>query len=179
MSCPGLDVLAAYCANELPETDAATLEDHYFACDLCLGRLERMRALVDRLEAMLPHVLTPDRRRRLEARGEPLAVTHVAPGEHGTITLGRGTELGLWVMQAPLGAAEQVDFELHTQDGAPLLALADVPFDRERQEIVLACQSSYRELSESAELVARIRMTDSAGAHMVSEYFLDQVFDSP
>lgn len=77
MSCPALEMLAAYCLGELAEPDLGSLEEHYFACDACTGRLARMQALVGELAAMLPHVLTPERRRRLEAAGKPLAVARL------------------------------------------------------------------------------------------------------
>jgi hypothetical protein len=179
MSCPTLDVLGAYCQNELAETDAASFEEHYFGCDRCAALLERMQALVDRISTLIPHVLTPERRRRLEATGAPIVQERLEPGGSGTITFPRGTELGFWVMRAPLSQAQRVDFELKTSDGARVIALSDVPFDRERQEVVLACRSAYRDLHESTELHASIRVTDASDTSSVSEYFLDHVFDSP
>lgn len=179
MSCPALDVLAAYCTNELPAADADSFEEHYFSCDRCAALLERMRGLVDRLETLIPHLLTPERRRRLEATGQPLAVERLEPGDRRTIIFRPGTELGFWVMHAPVSTAARVDFELQTADGAPVLALSDVPFDRDREELVLACQNAYRDLHETTALHARIRATDASGQSSVSEYFLDHVFDSP
>jgi hypothetical protein len=179
MTCSALDVLAAYSTDELSDADAASMEDHYFSCDRCAALLERMRGLVDRLHTLIPHVLTPERRRRLEATGQPLAVERLEPGDRRTITFSPGTELGFWVLHAPISAAVRVDFELSTENGAPVLALSDVPFDPEREELVLACQSAYRNLTPTSELHARIRATDASGRTSVSEYILDHVFDSP
>jgi hypothetical protein len=177
MNCPDLETLGAYCLGELADADGASFEEHYFACDRCTGRLARMQAFVGQLETMLPHILTPERRKRLEASGQPLAVTRLAPGGHGTIRFGGPTALGFWILRAPLSTAERVDFELREAGGAPVLALRDVPFDREQGEVVLACQSAYRELGVPTALRARISSVEASGRSAVSEYVLDHLFD--
>jgi anti-sigma factor RsiW len=178
VTCPPLSTVAAYCLDELAETDAASIEEHFFECDACLARVLKMRALCDQLAGMLPHVLTERRRRDLEASGQPLAVMHVAPGERAALTFPPGVGVGFWVLRAPVAGAERVDLELCTHEGARIIALSDVPFDRGREEVVLACQTAYGALGLSPDVVARVVVVDPSGQQGVNEYLLDHVFES-
>ncbi len=179
MTCPPLHQIAGYCLGEPTGDDAEALEEHYFSCAHCATRVERMQGLSAQLQGMLPHILTTERRKGLEATGRPLAVTSLGPGERATLTFGPGVEVGFWVLRAPVRAADRVDFELETADGAPLISISDVPFDAAREEVLLACKTAYSTLTPATELHARVVAIDPAGGRTVSEYLLDHVFDSP
>jgi hypothetical protein len=87
-------------------------------------------------------------------------------------------QLGIWVMQAPLAEVTQVDFEARNPDGELLFALNDVPFDRSRGEVVLACQLHYRALPMSSEMHVRLTATSPSGSQELGRYILDHQFDS-
>ncbi len=180
MSCPPLETVAAWTLGELDEAASAAFEEHYFACDRCFQRAENMRRVHDKLERALPALLNRSRRERLEQAVPELVTVRVAPGGQAQITLGEKRPFGLWVMQAPLVGAERVDVEVTFADGSPLFSVMDVPFDTERGEVVLACQTHYRHLHPpgSMDLHVRLSKVSAQGAEPLGEYILEHVFES-
>ncbi|HEX5098159.1 MAG TPA: hypothetical protein VFV94_01605 [Polyangiaceae bacterium] len=179
MTCPNLETIAAWTLDELEEEASTAFEEHYFGCDACALQVERMRRLVSELEATVPSVLTRARKERLEATQPRLTSVAVRPGETATIRLGGDTPLGFWVMHAPLSGVRRVDFEARDANGARLFAIADVPFDAERGEVVLACQVHYRNLPGVESMHVSLTATDEHGTRPVGEYVLDHRFESP
>ncbi len=141
------------------------------------ARVGRIQQLLQQLRAMVPPLLTPERRRRLERELPPhaLAIVSVSPGERATISLGPGREIGFWVMRADVQGVNRVDCELMALDGAPVASFADVPFDGERGEVVLGCQLHYQGLGPD-ELLVRVTAVDSAGRRPIAEYRLNHSF---
>ena len=177
MSCPSLEIVAAWILGELSESEADAFEEHYFGCDVCLERAEGMERLVGQLGASVPFLLTPERRRALEPKCRTTVPVEV--GAEATIHLGPRAELGFWVMRAPLEQANTVDIEARDANGALLFAFEDVPFDRERGEVVLACQSHYRALhADGGAMRVRLMLTGDAGKRPVGDYVLHHVFES-
>lgn len=176
MTCPRIEDLAAWTLGETPAEGLEALEDHLFACDACGRRTTKIETLIRRLSSTLPSVLTPDRRQRVEASVTPLPVTPVSPGERATLQLGGPAQIGFWVMRAALGGVERLDCELHTPDGSPLATIPDVPFDAERGEVVLCCQTHYKALGYPDDMVARVVSVEPAGRRALGEYHLHHVF---
>jgi len=179
VTCPDLETIAAYALDELGEEAQAAFEEHYFGCDTCLAQAERMQRLVQELEATLPSVLTTARRRRLETTLPRPRAVDVQPGGRATLRLGKDAPVAFWVMHAPLSGAERVDFEARDDQGTTLFTLKDVPFDRERGEVVLACQVHFRMLPGIEKMRASLVATDATGSRTVGEYRLDHQFESP
>jgi len=178
VSCPNLETIAAFTLDELDPAEAERFEEHYFECDACLAQAASLRRLVAELGASLPPVLTSARRRALEAERPGLTQVTVNPGETATIRLNDADNVGFWVMRAPLAGVCRVDFEARDAEGAPLFAFTDVPFDADKGEVVLACQSHYRALPGGSTLRVRLTATDAAGTRSVGEYTLDHRFES-
>lgn len=178
MSCPSLEIVAAWVLGEGESADVEGFEEHYFACDVCLERVERLQRTVELLRANLPALLTPERRRELEALRPRMPAIQVSPGERGRIRLGPLSEVGVFLMRAPLERATRVDFEARDANGAPLFAYEDVPFDAARGEVVLACQAHYRALPAPRELHVRLTIAEPDGARPAFEYILDHEFQT-
>jgi hypothetical protein len=177
VTCPPLETVAAWTLDELGESETVRFEEHYFSCDACLQQVARMHRLVAELAASLPTIVTAERRRRLEAQA-PLQSVSVRPGERATMRLGLAAKVGLWLLHAPLQQVTQVDFEARGADGGLLFALADVPFDAQRGEVVLACQVHYRALAITPELRVRLTARSSAGSRALGDYILNHEYDS-
>jgi len=178
MTCPSLETCAAWALDELNEADQQAFEAHFFGCTRCFTHAERLARLVAGLRSALPSFLTTERRRRLTATRGSFPVVHVAPGERATIRLSDGVPVGLWVMHAALGDAQRVDFEARSADGSLLFSVADVPFDAERGEVVLACQVHYRTLPMGPDLYGKLSARQGAETRVLGEYVLNHVFDS-
>jgi hypothetical protein len=178
VTCEPLETVVRWRLGELEPDEERAFEAHYFECERCLARAVDVERLLDQLRAALPPVLTSERRRELEARHPRLPTVHVNGGEAGIIQLGRGAEVGIWVMHAPLAGVTRVDLQARSREGAPLFAWSDVPFDAERGEVVLACQLHYRALSAPAQLHVALTGTGPEGSRPVGEYVLDHAFES-
>ncbi len=177
MNCASLETIAAWTLGELDDASAAAFEEHYFSCDSCFDRAEKLQRVHRKLERALPGVLNRARTERLARAAPSLVTVRVAPGERAHIELGGARPFGIWVMNAPLAGVERVDLEASAGDGTPLFSLADVPFDRERGEVVLACQVHYRDLP-IRDLRVRLTKVDAEGAQPLAEYVLEHTFDS-
>ncbi len=179
MSCPSLESVAAWLLEELPQSESALFEEHYFECDTCLGRADRLERLLEQLRSSLPPILTSGRRRAFGANYPRLPAVRVDGGQRATIHLGPRARMGLWLMQAPLGQVARVDFEARAPSGELLFALTDVPFDEQRGEVVLACQTHYRALAMPNELHVRLTATGPDGSRSpLGEYILNHEFES-
>lgn len=176
MTCPSLETAAAWVLGEQTEEESDRFEEHLFACDRCAARTLRMEALVGQLRAALPPLLTGERRRRLEATGQPMPVVHASPGVPATIEFGKGAAVGFWVLRADLSRVERLDCELLGPGGEPLVSIPDVPFDADRGEVVLACQRHYQHLGFPDEMQVRLTSVESAGSRPVGEYWLNHLF---
>ena len=183
MSCPSLETAAAWVLGEATDdADPSALErfeEHYFGCDLCLARIERVERVVELLRVSVPLVLTAPRRRELEALYPGMPAVNVDPGDRRMIRLGPKSPVGLWVMRAPLERTTRVDFEALDAQGVSMMTLKDAPFDAARGEVVLPCQWHYRVIGgPSTELRVRLTLAEPGGARPVLEYILDHEFES-
>lgn len=175
MSCPSPETAAAWLSNDLSEEEAERFEEHYFACEACFERataIERTRNLV---QAALPAVLTPERRRALE-HGNAVAVP-VAPNERRVMRLDALHPVGFWLLRAELADAARVDLAAFDPTGVGVLSLRDVPFDAKEGAVALACQLHYRGLTPENQLHAELTVVDVNGAERrYGGYVLDHDF---
>jgi hypothetical protein len=71
-----------------------------------------------------------------------------------------------------------VDFEGLSSDASKVFfSFADVPFDRERGEVVLPCHEHYRNMPVTAEMRVRLTATLPNGTKRATEYLLDHHFE--
>ena len=178
MTCPSLERIAAWFLAATDDEESGRTEEHVFSCDRCAGRAERMEALVEHLRASFPPVLTPGRRKQFEERMPEVPTSVVSPGASAILQFREGTDIGLWVMRHDLSGAERVDCLLMAEDGSEQFSLPDVPFDAERQEVVLVCHNHFRNLGPS-DVVARLTSTDGDGQSRTAEYKLIHRFFDP
>ncbi|HEY6562830.1 MAG TPA: zf-HC2 domain-containing protein [Polyangiaceae bacterium] len=178
MSCPSLENWTAWVLGELAPDTEDELTGHLFECAACTSQAESVERLVTELRGMLPPLLTPERRKRLEAElgTEALAIVNVSPGEQATIELGADRPLGFWVMRADVQGAERLDCEFLTPDGAPFATFRDVPFDAERGELIVCCQLHYQALGADEEMRVRVSSVGAAGSRPIAEYRLNHIF---
>ncbi|HMJ12987.1 MAG TPA: hypothetical protein VK524_16310 [Polyangiaceae bacterium] len=178
MSCPSLEAWSAWLLGEAAPDAEEELTGHLFECAACTSRVERVERLVNELRRMLPPLLTPERRKKLETElgREALAIVNVSPGERATIELGTDKPIGFWVMRADVQSAERLDCEFLTPDGGPFATFRDVPFDAERGELVLCCQLHYQALGADEEMRVRVSSVGAAGSRPIAEYRLNHIF---
>jgi anti-sigma factor RsiW len=180
MTCPTLETASAWLLGELSETEAEAFEEHYFACDACAARVQRLERTLAVLSRGLPFALTPARRDALLARGS-LPAVDVAPGQRATLRLSRSAPAGLWVMSFTEPSVVRVDLEARSTSGQVLISLPDVAFDAERGRVYMPCQYHYQARfgPQESTLVVQLSSLDESGAtRKLGEYFLEHEFES-
>jgi hypothetical protein len=175
-----LETAAAWLLGELSETEAEAFEQHYFVCDTCFARVQRLERTVAVLSASLPMTLTPARRDALVARGT-VSVVEVEPGQRASLRLSHAAPSGLWVMHFAEPSVTRVDLEARRASGQVLMGLPDVAFDAEEGRVYMPCQIHYQARfgPQETTLVVSLSAVDaSGGSRKLGEYFLDHEFES-
>lgn len=178
MTCPTLETCAAWSLDELSEAEGQAFEAHFFGCARCFAHAQRLQGLIASFRNAIPSFLTTERHQKLAATRSSLPAVHVAPGDQATIRLGGDAPVAVWVMHAELSNVERVDFEARAADGSLLFAVPDVPFDRERGEVLLACQIHYRALPMGPGFVGKLSARQGSETRVLGEYGLNHVFES-
>jgi hypothetical protein len=163
--------------GELPEDEAARFEEHYFGCETCFRRAMALEHARKRLTTSLPPLLTQERHEALQNQ-RALEVVHVEAGGNGLIKLGSDNAFGIWILHAPLEGVARVDVEVRPIEGDFTFGFNDVPFDRERGQVLLACQLHYRAVPGGPRLNVRLLETADAGGRELGQYILDHQFES-
>jgi len=178
VTCPTLETAAAWVLDELPTAEAEHFEEHYFGCDACFRRVVDIERAKQQLATSVPPLLTERRLEALTAERR-LETVHVEPGARALIELGGDRSVGVWIMHAALADVSRVDLEARGESGDVVFAFNDVPFDRARGQVLLACQLHYRALPGGPKLLVQLREPAEAGGRELGRYHLDHRFDSP
>jgi hypothetical protein len=143
MSHPEGERLAAYWLGELEEAEAAALEEHVFACDLCAEASSRTAQVIAGVRALLPPVISSARLAELRASVPALKQVAVAPGGSATVEFKGDDQLFLLRLQADFSRTERVDFSIELPGGPTLYEAADAPFDAEAGALHVVCQRHF------------------------------------
>jgi anti-sigma factor RsiW len=118
MNAPGceriaLAALTDYAAGELPEADAAALEDHLFTCADCAARAAEFEALVRAIRpavasAAVGGFVTDEVLNRLARDGVRVRTFALSPGAVVHCAVWEGDELMALRLRADLGVASEV-----------------------------------------------------------------------
>ncbi len=175
--CPvSVDTLAAYWSGDLAEDRQDALEEHLFACAACSARSGRMAAVVQLLRATIPPVVSAARVERMAAQGVRLRTTEVPPGAAVTVVFSREVDLLVHRLRADLADAQRVDCEVCGGDGTRLFLLEQVPFDRQRGEVLIACQRHYADLGPP-DILFRVTAHAADRPARVSDHTVLHVFE--
>jgi hypothetical protein len=164
-----LETLAALWSGELGEPEATSFCEHIFLCDVCAARAERAATLVAGLRELLPMVISAAHRDRLVAGGMRISVTPVQPGVKGRARFAPDVDLLVHALEADLSSATRVDVEIASPTGASRLVFENVPFDRARGEILIACQRHYEGMFDG-DPVFQVHAVEAGARRHVGEY---------
>jgi Putative zinc-finger len=178
-SCPSplsFETLTDYWAKTLSAQDAAAVDEHLFGCGHCTDRSGQVAALVRALARTLPVVISRGRLEQLEQQGARLRHTPVEPGERATVVFAAGVDYLIHHLRAPLSDVRRVDCQLLSRDGLLIAEHAHLPFDRERGEVIIACQRHYLAVG-GPDTLFRVTTFDQTGASLVREYGVFHVIE--
>lgn len=129
------------------EDDDDRIESQIFFCPSCSDDAERIGGMFTAVANNVPPVLSRTHFAELEARGRVEQVNVIRGGEAKKAYYPAPGSLLVHRFEGiDLSRAQRVDLDLRTPDGSDIAVFEDVPFDRERGEILVACQSHFAEL---------------------------------
>jgi anti-sigma factor RsiW len=147
MSCPTpFETLVSWWLGDLPETEAAALEEHLFACDACSAASARLGSFVAGLREWVPPVISHAHRDRLAAAGKRIQLTPVDAGVDARFRFAPELDLGVHVLRGDFARAERVDVEVSAPGYDWRVVIEQVPFDRAAGEVLVACQRHYEHM---------------------------------
>jgi anti-sigma factor RsiW len=174
----GFEALAAYWLGELAPDAEASIEEHFFGCDLCARRLEELAALASGVRAAVLNgsvqaVITQPFLEQLKRQGMRVREYQVVPDGRVACTIRADDDAVVGRMQVPLTGVKRVDAveALDLGDGrVRRWRLEDVPFDPDAGEVLsLPSAAALRQLPAHTlrvELVA----VDDAGERLLGAY---------
>lgn len=164
--------LIDYWAGDLAQEELESLEEHLMGCQACSALSERAAALTETLRAQIPPLLTPEQRDSYAARGLRIVDNPMQPGERREVSFPANADILLHRLTGlELSRAHRVGFALLTEaDGQVVVQVDEASFDRERGELLVACQRHYAVMPP--DLVAEVRVVDDDGSEHVTSYTL-------
>ncbi len=136
-------------SGELDEATAASLEAHLFECDPCAEAWTSLASLVGGLRETIPMVISHARRDRMVASGKRLSVTEVSEGVDTPALFSPELDLLVFALKVDLAKVDRVRVDIVAPDGSKRFIEEDVPFDRARGEVLVACQRHFEGMFES------------------------------
>jgi hypothetical protein len=168
------ETLVAYWLGELPAAEAEKLEEHFFACAPCTGRLEWLAGLAEGTRAALRAgtvgmIVTPPFVEAMKRAGMRLREYRLDPGGRVDCTITADDDAVVSRISAPLAGVTRLDV-LRDIDGKQQIESSDVPFDPASQELLFVLRPAM--LRKLAAHVVRVRLVsvEEGGRRTLGEY---------
>ena len=168
--------LVAYWANDLDDAQAEAIEAHLFACDTCFAAAERVAQVAEVFRTSVPPVISRAELEALQARGVAIAENAFQPGTRQTVTFEPGVELLIHRLGGlDLGSAERVQVTVRNESGGPLIfEEMFAPFDRDRGEVLIACQRHFA--AYPPDIAIDVRIHRGAQSPELATFIIPHVF---
>jgi hypothetical protein len=168
------ETLVAYWADDVPNLD--DVETHLFACARCTRELERIAAIAIAIRALIPPVIDRATLDLLRRRGLRIVESSFSPGERREVVFREGTDILLHRLAGlSLADADRVELVVSSESSREILVHeANVPFDAEHGEVLIACQRHFS--SMPGDVVFEVRAHRRGGPVDVSRYFVPHRF---
>ena len=145
----GTERLVAYWANELAVTEVDAIDEHVFGCDACAFEAGRVSRVVQAFRGAIPPVVTRADIEALRARGHVIRENDFAPGMRTPVVFEEGVDYLIHRLGGlELEGAERVDVTVRNESGETLFFDSYAPFDRERGQVLIACQRHFQAYSD-------------------------------
>jgi hypothetical protein len=180
-----LDRLIAYQLGELPEDEAATVEQHYFACGRCAERLAAVVRLQQGIVALvregrITSSVTAALVDRVTVEGLQVRSYHLAPGQQVACTAAPLDDFVVVRLALPREPSQSIDrIDLATEvtllpSGETRQQMAeDVAIDRSSGEIVLAFSGDLVRSFPRTRWTMTARLHGAASQRSLGPYTLD------
>lgn len=170
--------LVDYWAGDLETAEVDAIDEHLLGCAHCTGESVSVARLVTALRGAIPPIVSAEQLRELAARGLAIVTNDFTPGERKEVVFARGVDLLVHRLGGlALADATSVSVEVTVESTHALLMRDDgVPFDRERGEVLIACQRHFA--SMPPDVVFEVSVHRASGAVTRTRYAVPHVFDA-
>jgi anti-sigma factor ChrR (cupin superfamily) len=179
-ACPSHETLVSLWAGELDAAEAATVDEHAFACGPCAAAMEGLAKVVGALREKIPYVISHAHRDRLAAAGTRIRVTEVEPtldpAERKSAQFAADVDLLVFALRGDVSGADRVDVEIASPTGEPRVVLEDVPFDRETGEVLIACQRHFEGMFPAGDPIFSVHAVEAGERRSVGDYVVTHLW---
>jgi len=166
--------LVDYWTDALEESASAKLEEHLFTCGSCTDRMARVASMargVGRLgRGGVRIMLTKSLVERLRTDAVRVRSYTIDTGGSVSCTVAPEDELCVTTLRADLREVGRLDLEVLGEGGQVLSLAEDVPFDRERGEVLVGDSCAFLRTLPALGYVLRLTAMDAAAPRLVGEY---------
>lgn len=168
--------LVDYWTNELDDAALATVEEHLFGCASCTAAMERVQRVIGAFRSGLPPVITTTQLAELRIQSLAMEENTFVPGERQQITFPANLDLMIHHLGGlSLQDAERVSLTVRSESSGIVIHEDPIaPFDRERGEILIACQKHF--VAFPPDIVVDVRVHRPAQPPQLATYVLPHVF---
>lgn len=157
------------------EVDDPALEDHLFECEACTLEMERIQRVVSVFRDSLPPVISFDQLAELRGAGLAIEDNAFVPGVRKEVTFSSTLDLLVHRLTGlPLGDATRVGVTVRSESGGVMHDDPFAPFDRERGEVLIACQRHFALFPR--DVAIDVRVYRAAGEPQIATYSIPHAF---
>ena len=169
--------LVDYWTSELDAAAIDGIEEHVFACASCAAEMERVHGLVAVFREHLAPVISVEQLAELRGKGLSIVETTFEPGVRRGVTFERELDFMIHHLSGlSLGDATRVSVTVRSESsGAVLHEEHFAPFDREKGEVLIACQKHFAMLPADTVFDVRVHVP-STPMPKLSTYPIPHVF---
>jgi hypothetical protein len=178
-----MDRLIALTLGELPDEEAAPIEEHILACGDCAGRVERLLQIARAVPEMVrsgrfAFAATTELFEELQKSRLVTRVYDLHPGSFTACTVAaRDVYTGVRY-HADLSGVERVDV-IREAEGEQVQRLEDVPVDREHGWVHIVLRVDVLRTTKSGSRKARLVAVDAEGERELAHYDLQHTAFQP
>jgi hypothetical protein len=168
--------LVDYWAGDLDAEESDRVEEHVFACAACARELERVARIAEAFRRQIPPVVSPEQVAALRARGVAIEENVIPPGARREVTFARDVEVMVHRLGGlDLSRTERVELTVKVESTGDVLMVDPLaPFDRERGEVLIACQRHFALFPP--DIVFEVRAHEPSGASTTATFIVPHVF---
>jgi hypothetical protein len=157
------------------EVDDPALEDHLFECEACTLEMERIQRVVSVFRDSLPPVISFAQLSELRAAGLTIADNAFLPGVRKEVAFTSNLDLLVHHLTGlVLTDATRVGVTVRSESGGIMHDDPFAPFDRERGEVLIACQRHFAVFPR--DVAVDVRIYRAAGEPEVATYSIPHAF---
>jgi len=166
--------LAVYWLGEMAERQEVIIEEHFFGCAHCTGRLDAFAALASGVRAAVKDgrvttVVSEPFVKAMTQAGLSLREYRIEPGGSVNCTIRADEDGVISRIRAPLAGVKRLDLA-HQLGGEPETRIADVPFDAKTGELLIIQSGARLKAMPAFVLRTRLIAVDEAGERQIGDY---------